>query len=96
MRRRRGEALPPNTRYVGRPTVFGNPFKVVGDDAMDRKDAVAAYALWIGHPDRAWLVEKVKKELRGMDLACWCAPEACHADVLLEIANDTAKEAHRG
>lgn len=28
-----------------------------------------------------------KRELRGKDLACWCAPQACHADVLLEIAN---------
>lgn len=23
----------------------------------------------------------------GRDLECWCAPEACHADVLLEVAN---------
>lgn len=27
-------------------------------------------------------------ELRGKDLMCWCPPgQACHADVLLEIAN---------
>lgn len=27
-------------------------------------------------------------ELAGHDLACWCAPQlACHADVLLELAN---------
>jgi Domain of unknown function (DUF4326) len=25
--------------------------------------------------------------LRGMDLICWCAPDPCHADVLLELAN---------
>ncbi len=34
------------------------------------------------------LVEKAKKNLRGKNLACWCAPgDPCHADVLLEIAN---------
>lgn len=28
------------------------------------------------------------KGLRGKNLACWCAPwKACHADVLLELAN---------
>lgn len=28
-------------------------------------------------------------ELRGHDLACWCPPDSpCHADVLLEIANN--------
>jgi hypothetical protein len=26
-------------------------------------------------------------ELRGKDLVCWCAPEACHGDVLLRLAN---------
>jgi len=26
-------------------------------------------------------------ELRGQDLVCWCAPEACHGDILLELAN---------
>jgi hypothetical protein len=26
-------------------------------------------------------------ELRGKDLACWCAPERCHGQVLLELAN---------
>jgi hypothetical protein len=26
-------------------------------------------------------------ELRGKDLACWCAPEPCHGDVLLRLAN---------
>lgn len=33
-------------------------------------------------------VDDVRRELRGKNLACWCAPGApCHADVLLEIAN---------
>jgi Domain of unknown function (DUF4326) len=26
-------------------------------------------------------------ELCGKDLICWCAPEACHADVLAALAN---------
>jgi len=26
-------------------------------------------------------------ELRGKDLACWCAPEPCHGEVLLELAD---------
>ena len=26
-------------------------------------------------------------KLRGKNLACWCKPGPCHADVLLEIAN---------
>jgi hypothetical protein len=26
-------------------------------------------------------------KLRGKDLLCWCAPEPCHGDVLIELAN---------
>ena len=43
-------------------------------------------------------VEEVRAELAGKNLACWCptgfdyagAPWSCHADVLLEIANEDA------
>jgi hypothetical protein len=28
-------------------------------------------------------------ELRGKSLVCWCAPERCHADVLLELCNSS-------
>jgi hypothetical protein len=36
-----------------------------------------------GHP-----VESIRSELKGKDLACWCAPELCHGDVLLAVANE--------
>lgn len=29
----------------------------------------------------------VKQHLKGKDLVCYCAPLACHGDILLEIAN---------
>jgi hypothetical protein len=34
-------------------------------------------------------VADLKQQLRGADLACYCPlNEPCHADVLLEVAND--------
>jgi hypothetical protein len=35
-------------------------------------------------------------ELRGKSLACWCAPLACHGDVLLRLANAPAKGGNDG
>lgn len=33
-------------------------------------------------------LERIRAELRGHDLACWCPlGQPCHADVLLELAN---------
>lgn len=38
--------------------------------------------------------EEVVRELRGKNLACWCKPGTpCHADVLLEMANDWPEKA---
>ena len=29
--------------------------------------------------------------LKGFDLVCWCAPQACHGDILLSLANGEGK-----
>jgi hypothetical protein len=33
-------------------------------------------------------VEEIRRELGGKNLACWCPPGPCHADVLLKIAKE--------
>ncbi|CAF3429871.1 unnamed protein product [Rotaria socialis] len=69
--------------YIGRPSDWGNPF-VIGKDG-DRADVIRKYRQWImRQPD---LLVRAKKELRGQRIACWCKPEACHGDVLAEIAD---------
>lgn len=75
--------LPEGAVYVGRPTKFGNPFKV--EKPSDRGQAVLKFKEWIYTQPQ--LIEAIQRELRGKDLVCWCAPRACHADILLEIAN---------
>jgi hypothetical protein len=80
---------PAGAIYVGRGTVFGNPFRIGGrapdGGVMDRERVIEEYRVWLEmHPE---LKERARRELRGRDLLCWCAPEACHADVLLEVAN---------
>lgn len=75
--------MPADTVYVGRPSRFGNSF-VIGRHG-DRATVVARFETWLlANPE---LLAAARAELRGKDLVCWCAPEACHADVLLRIAN---------
>lgn len=76
-------AVPPMAVYVGRPSPFGNPF-VIGRDGS-REDVIRKYEAWL--MAQPGLVARAKEELRGRDLVCWCAPRACHADVLMKIAN---------
>lgn len=78
--------MPEGTVYVGRPTKWGNPYGVY----PNREQSVENYRLWLyACNERSTIdIERVKKELRGKNLACWCSlNQPCHADVLLEIAN---------
>jgi hypothetical protein len=68
--------------YIGRPSKWGNPF-VVGRDG-DRETVIEKYRTWIMGQDE--LLAELH-ELRGKRLGCWCAPQACHGDVLAELAN---------
>lgn len=38
-KRLRGSRMPPGSRYVGRPTKYGNPFRLYGDNEYLRCDA---------------------------------------------------------
>jgi hypothetical protein len=80
---KRDPETPTDAVYVGRPSKWGNPF-VIGRDG-DRDEVIEAYEHWLDHQMTIdpWFL----RGLKGKDLVCWCVPEACHADVLLEIAN---------
>ena len=66
--------------YVGRPSKWGNPF-VIGRDGT-RGEVIAKYRAWIV---RQPALMAALHELRGKHLVCWCAPDRCHADVLIEL-----------
>lgn len=66
--------------YIGRGSKWGNPFKI-GEHGT-REEVIAYY--------RAHLLDCPEKllalhELKGKTLGCWCAPKACHGDVLAEF-----------
>lgn len=83
-KRTKGWRMPPNTVYVGRPTLFGNPYRET--EAITREKTIEFYKKWI---ELAFsLVPNLIEDLKGKNLACWCSlDQPCHADVLLEIAN---------
>lgn len=86
MRRTKGWRMPPNTVYVGRPTQWGNPFRVTAEHGAD--EAVWLFRFYVGCRLTNGTGYPLA-ELRGKDLACWCRlDQPCHADVLLELANE--------
>ncbi len=77
------DGMPKNAVYIGRPSKWGNPFPMNGHNT--RELVVAKYKEWL--LSQPQLIEEAKRELAGKDLICFCAPKACHGDVLLEVAN---------
>ena len=76
--------IPAGAVYIGCGSKWGNPFRIGCDG--DRAAVIAKYERWLA--DRHHLLRALD-ELRGCDLACFCAPRACHGDLLLRLANAT-------
>jgi len=67
--------------YIGRPGPWGNPF-VIGRDG-DRAEVIRKYRAWALNDT---FVKNNVKSLKDKTLVCYCAPLACHGDVLKELA----------
>ena len=101
LRRTKGWRMPPDTVKVDRSTVFGNPFRIEnyrdagykGSPENALAACIEAYREWVegrchwAHGGDLPAIPDAEK-LRGKNLACWCPlDKPCHADVLLELAN---------
>ena len=70
-----------NLRKGLKASVWVNPFQIGRDGT--RNEVIAKYRAYLQtRPDLLGRLD----ELRGKRLACWCAPESCHGDVLAELA----------
>ena len=90
-RRTKGYRLPPGAVYVGRPTVYGNPWTAA--DARSYDIPVAERQAWAVARYRRELLERggtgeeqfvttaeIRAQLAGKDLACWCRLEDAHGN----------------
>lgn len=69
--------------YIGRGSKWGNPF-IIGRDGT-REDVISKYEAYImSRPD---LIQALP-ELINKTLGCWCAPKACHGDILKIMVED--------
>ena len=72
--------------YIGRPSKWGNPFSISKDGT--REEVIKKYKEWIlKQPD---LLNDLH-ELKGKILGCWCSPNICHGDVLIELIEQKYK-----
>jgi hypothetical protein len=67
------------TVYIGRPSVFGNPY-VIGTDGTRQQviDLFETYA-------RENLTHEIKQLKEDDVLGCWCKPQPCHGDIIIKL-----------
>lgn len=78
--------------YIGRPSMWGNPYSHKEGTSAKYKvatveEAISAYRKWL--MNRYYNGEITTEQLAslyGKRLGCWCAPGPCHGDVLKDAA----------
>jgi hypothetical protein len=68
--------------FVGRPSMWANPFFMGRDGKRD--EVIEKFAHWL---IRQPSLLRAVSTLRGMTLGCDCKPLPCHGDVLAELAD---------
>jgi hypothetical protein len=67
---------------IDRASKWGNPFHI--SDAGTREEVIQQYREWI--MEQPQLLKELH-HLKGKRLGCWCSPNSCHGDVLVELAD---------
>jgi hypothetical protein len=74
----------PNIVYIGRPSKWGNPYKLTDNDSsLKRRVIVQQYLHWLML--EPILQKAMVNELSGKDLLCWCTPRLCHGHVIRHL-----------
>jgi len=79
--------------YVGRPSIWGNPYSHKEDTLAEfkvatRKEAIEKYKKYI--LNKPELLARLP-ELEGKILGCHCKPLPCHGDFLADLCNTRPK-----
>ena len=76
--------------YIGRPSIFGNPYKISdwrvrGFIRYTREEVIKLYRQYfhikLGEDPE---FKRAVLALKGKVLGCYCKPLACHGDVIVE------------
>ena len=83
------DVLIPGYIRIDRRTKWGNPF-VIGRDG-DREAVIHKYTRWLaGEMVLGRISPEDVAALSGKRLACWCAPDRCHGEILAKWADTLA------
>lgn len=84
-----------NDVYIGRPSPLGNPYShklnnLAPFKTDSREESITKFETWF-HDEicngNEEIIQAIKAIPANANLVCWCAPRACHGDVIAKIVN---------
>jgi len=86
-----------HTHYIGRGSIFGNPFKIGGANNYTREDVIVKYEQWLRMKLKSlvWLSplgQAIYDLPESAVLGCFCKPKACHGDIIIKIWKELHNE----
>lgn len=91
--------------YIGRPSIFGNPWSHLENTqaefkAKNRLEAVENFRDWLKGERFTEVLQNKRKiildnlpKLKGKILGCWCGNQLCHGDPLAQLADEVQEMA---
>ncbi len=98
-KRARGFKPNANQRYIGRGSLFGNPFTHLPlsrtkaqFQVKTEEESMACFESWFRErlANDVTLRQKLL-ELDGHELVCYCKPAPCHGDILIKLIEEIKK-----
>ncbi len=83
---RKGVVFIDKKRFPEKSSIFANPFKIGKDGS--REEVLVKYRHYITNNET--LINELLS-LQGKNLGCWCCPEMCHGNILLELIDIYSK-----
>jgi len=80
-------------RFPTENSIWSNPYKIDESKKITRDDVIAKY--------RTYIIQKIENDsalkdkllqLKGKTLGCWCKPDGCHGDILIELIDKYSRE----
>ena len=69
--------------YIGRGSLWGNPYKI-GEDGT-REEVIEKYRLYLWEQIKSGKITKEQLiALQSKRLGCFCKPQACHGDIIVK------------
>jgi hypothetical protein len=84
---RKGIVFIDGVRFPKRDSIWCNPYKI--NSTNDRSSVLKLYREHIiSKLNRGEISSEELFSLKGKNLGCWCHPESCHGDIIIELIKE--------